>query len=448
MAAKTYDATTIATALFVFFCTFGLYDELWSDPGSDLMSRVVAQLNQWLGVKHVFSLVDRHQSNGVEGTNKQILRHLKTLVHDERVVKKWSDPTVLSLVLFAINDAVNSETGVRPLDAKFGSADGPYLALPEGALPSEVSHDWIRALDADLKRVREVSTKYQQELAKERVSETPEEFQNVFKPGEMVLWQQNTDHPLPSKLSPHFLGPYEVIGQVKNDVTCRHMSSGVVKLLDVERLKMFHGTRDQAREVAKLDADQYTVRRILAWKGVPTERSYMQFKVEYEDGDVLWQEWSADLDGCDAYGQFINAQAPLFLLRFPAKNAMKEKTRLNHTDITAVRPGDRVYVDLRRWGEAWYDQLNLPDAYNTIHVVECHYKSWQGRGRRKINVAVPLFDETVCFDAYEVYCYGSERQLTEAMTLVTEAMAAQYPDMLPEDPKVRNRLVRMYSTNA
>ena len=34
----------------------------------------------------------------------------------------WSDPTILSLVLFAVNDGVNSETGVRPLDAMFGCA--------------------------------------------------------------------------------------------------------------------------------------------------------------------------------------------------------------------------------------------------------------------------------------------------------------------------------------
>ena len=94
-----------------FFCTFGVYDELWSDPGSDLMAEVVQQLSEWMGIRRVISLVDRHESNGVEGTNKQILRHLRTLVHDLRVPKKWSDPTILSLVLFAINDGVNPECG-------------------------------------------------------------------------------------------------------------------------------------------------------------------------------------------------------------------------------------------------------------------------------------------------------------------------------------------------
>ena len=104
-----YTALTIATALFQYFCTFGLFEELWSDPGSDIMSEVVSQLNKWFGIRHVVSLVDRHESNGVKGSNKQILRHLKALTHESRMINKWSDPTVLPLVVFAINDSINSE---------------------------------------------------------------------------------------------------------------------------------------------------------------------------------------------------------------------------------------------------------------------------------------------------------------------------------------------------
>ena len=70
--------------------------------------------------------MDRHETNGEEGTNKQLLRHLKALVHDERLVQRWSDPTIICLITLALKDAINSETGVRPFDAKFGSEDGPY----------------------------------------------------------------------------------------------------------------------------------------------------------------------------------------------------------------------------------------------------------------------------------------------------------------------------------
>jgi hypothetical protein len=65
---KDYSAIAIATALFQYFCTFGLFEEVWSDPGSDIMAEVVTQLNEWLGIRRVVSLVERHESNGVEGT--------------------------------------------------------------------------------------------------------------------------------------------------------------------------------------------------------------------------------------------------------------------------------------------------------------------------------------------------------------------------------------------
>ena len=154
-----------------------------------------------MGVRRVISLVDRHESNGVEGSNKQILRHLRTLVHDLRVPKKWSDPTILSLVLFAINDGVNSETGVRPLDATFGSEDSPYFRLPDSTDPSSITSAWVRALDEDLRHVRAVSAKFQQELVKERVKDTPEETQNKYQPGDFVLFQRDPAVPRPSKLA-------------------------------------------------------------------------------------------------------------------------------------------------------------------------------------------------------------------------------------------------------
>ena len=90
------------------------------NPGSDKMSERVQQLNEWLQeIKHVVTLVDRRVSNGAEGSNQLLLQRLKTLVHNERVVQKWSDRTILCLVTFALS-----------FDAKFGSEDEPYLTLP------------------------------------------------------------------------------------------------------------------------------------------------------------------------------------------------------------------------------------------------------------------------------------------------------------------------------
>ena len=49
------------------------------------MSHVVITLNKWFGIEKLICLVDRHQSNGVEPTNKFILRHLRALIFDYRI---------------------------------------------------------------------------------------------------------------------------------------------------------------------------------------------------------------------------------------------------------------------------------------------------------------------------------------------------------------------------
>ena len=94
------------------------------------MSEIVILLNKWFGIDKLVSLVDRHESNGVEPTNKQVLRHLSALVHDGRISQSWSDPTVLPLIEHFLNSAIHSETGSSPLEAKFGSSDLPYFHLP------------------------------------------------------------------------------------------------------------------------------------------------------------------------------------------------------------------------------------------------------------------------------------------------------------------------------
>jgi hypothetical protein len=102
--------TLFPYSLIIHYVQYGKFEELISDPGSDLMSATVVLLNQFLGQTKLVSIVDRHQSNGVEPTNKRILAHARTLVQDERVMHTWSDPIILGLISHAINSEVHSET--------------------------------------------------------------------------------------------------------------------------------------------------------------------------------------------------------------------------------------------------------------------------------------------------------------------------------------------------
>ena len=443
--AKEYTAQSLAIALFQYFTTFGVFEEVWSDPGSDMMAEMVRQLNTWLGIRHVVSLVDRHESNGVEGTNKQLLRHLKTLVHDERMVHRWSDPTVLCLITFALNDAVNSETGVRPFDAKFGSLDGPYLTLPDSLLPTDITEAWIKGLDADLKHIRNVSRKFQAELIATRLAATPEETQNVFQPGDLVFFQLNPDNPLPSKLSSPFLGPYRVLQQHKNDVECRHLVMGTIKWFHITRLKLFNGTEEEGYQAALLDADQHVIRRILRWKGDPMKRTSMEFKVEFADDDIIWVPYSKDLDDSAPYGDFIESIPYLFPLRFKANLVAKQISSVRKQRITSVQPDDVVYVELRcAFGLAWYDTLDIPDKYDTIYVVAVQYIKWRNDSHKYIQPKVLVLDEVMRdWDNYDVVTFGSCKIFSEDMYLIDPQFVVNYPDII--NPVNRDRLLRLYT---
>ena len=149
-----------------------------------------------------------------------------------------SDPTILSLVLFAVNDGVNSETGVRPLDAMFGSDDSPYLRLPDSVDPSSITSAWVRGLDEDLRHIRAKSSAFQDELVKARTQDTPDETQNRYQPGDFVLFQRDPTVPRPTKLASPYTGSFEVIQQTKNDVECRHLVMGNIRVLHV--LSLIH----------------------------------------------------------------------------------------------------------------------------------------------------------------------------------------------------------------
>jgi hypothetical protein len=61
------EKTTVltSTSLFQYMCSYGLFDVLMTDPGSDFKSEVVGHLTRCFGIDHMFSLVDRHESLAV-----------------------------------------------------------------------------------------------------------------------------------------------------------------------------------------------------------------------------------------------------------------------------------------------------------------------------------------------------------------------------------------------
>jgi hypothetical protein len=443
---KTRGALDAAKALFQYYCTFGVFDSIISDPGSEYMAEVVKHLHQWLGIRQVFSLVGRHESNGVERSNAEIIRHLKALTLDERIADRWSDPSVLPIVCFILNSTLSSETGVVPFHAHFGSQDETYFKLPESLTLPEATNEYVKLLNENLQLIRSISHEYQLKLIKERTEATPAELQNSYQTGDFVLLLRDPSKPLPSKLTPHFAGPYEVVSQFKNDVKCRSLIYGSIQDYHVQRLKLFHGTREQAVALARLDNDQYEILRFIAYRGDPLTRTTMEFEIEFIDGSISWELFSDDLFQTIQYEEFCRNHPPLFPLIYKAAEAAREVKELNAKPIESVAPGDTVFLDIRSFGHEWYATLDLPDLFHSTYVVSCFYQKWKSNAHRKIEVKCDIFDQEYVFDHFTVRSYGTVKIFDpSSMILVDKSFASKHPFILPEEK--RETLLKRYRSS-
>ena len=102
-----------------------------------------------------------------------------------------------------------------------------------------------------------------------------------------------------------------------------------------------------------------------------------------------------------------------------------------------------MYVDLRKFREAWTYQCvlpNIPGEFDTCHVLEIGYTRWQSRDKLMIYGKVLLWDENHLFNHYKVYCYGTDKRLSHLMVPKDEVNAKAHPSPIPG--KLREKVLR------
>ena len=422
---------SLARAMFRHLTTYGLVDFIVSDPGSDLTSKAVAIVNEWFGIHHRLSLVNRHESNGVEGGIKDVTRYIVTLCADERHKNRWSDDSIVKWVEFIMNSMSDSETGVPPYELTFGSKSAAYFRFPEGPFDSRKASQFLRNLNEDLNYLRTKSKQFQDNLVSKRTESNDPEHQNVYQPGDFVLYKPRQAIK-PSRFTPKFEGPYEVIAQKKNDVDARHVNLGITKSFYVEDLKIFHGTRDDAQKAALHDQDQYEVDVFLAYRGDPHTRTSMQFLVRFKDQTEVWLPWSDDLFNTVQYEDFCRSKSELFQLVYRANIAKTQVAEINKTPIDPGWAGISVFVDIRSYGASWYEELNLPNKDFWTYVVPYTYERLERKNFR-IVAFCEIFNERFSLDHLFIKEYGSNTEFDGTrMTLIDSEFILKYPQVAPK----------------
>ena len=225
-AIKDVEAVTIARCMFLFLGA-GRYKGFSTDPGSNLTAKVIVQLNEWLDMFHKVSLVDRHESCGVERTNKTILEHTKALTQTERAVKFWDQPEYLQTVENIINRYSDWETGLSPNELTYGSEAMVYFQLVDPLKSLEDKHEYLRKLNEYLLVARSESELFHKAILDKRARDNVDEnMQQEYQSGDFVLFKPNPRSKA-HKLVPTLLGPYRVKSQERGEVFVHQVATGV-----------------------------------------------------------------------------------------------------------------------------------------------------------------------------------------------------------------------------
>jgi hypothetical protein len=106
---------------------------------------------------------------------------------------------------------------------------------------------------------------------------------------------------------------------------------------------------------------------------------------------------------------------------------------LNRLKISLVKPGDRVYVDLRTYSlqdnGRWYDNLNLDDAYTKQYVLRATYGKYSNK-ENKIQIHFELYNQTMYWANADVQWYGTNFDLSDNMVLVDDKFAELHPQVM------------------
>lgn len=445
------EAITVARCMFTYLQRFGLHDCVHSDLGSEFTATIMEELvNKWLGIRRTFALRDNPQADGVEPIVGIVLRHIQTLVLDERLTGVWDVPENLGWVELVVNETPKDDSGISPLQLMFGATDARRFQWPQIDSDS-ITSDYLREMSDLLEHLRQRSRDFQLKLKAERKAAQPEVV-NRFQPGDFVLLHLRDKRDKLDKTKAINVGPFRVVAHPEgsNHVQVKSLLQDTCVTYNSPDLIIYTGTEEQAKQAAMADKDHFQVRRILGYMGNPLVRSTLSFEVEFCDGDVKTLLY-ADVARSEALDQLVATTrfTPLLMLNFSASDALARLRQLDRAPIPHAVLGQAFFLNMRHWS-LWYNtpgkhSLPNPSSVNyfipaSLHTAHCPRKrhgaaSGQVLVTRTflicptygIGVGPGLVENVVGGQFIFLYCNVTQLQPTDV--LLTPALLQEYKCM-------------------
>ena len=324
-AAKSTEALEAAQFLLELAGIFGLPRYFRTDNGPQYDNALVEALLALVGSERYPGIAYRPESNGmIERVNKEIVRHLRFIVHARRVRKYWWK--YLPRVMRMLNASFHSSIGTSPCKIVFGGAvDMDRCLVPQkvsggakaviGGITDKkrqmVVADYISHLAEVQKGIAEASDQYQYGVLQKRLEKTPES-PTKFEYGQWVgvSWLSNGLKNRPSKLAVTWKGPYLIMGKKEgthNMYVCQDPTDLVEKEFHSSRLRHYRmGLTEDPKEYMALDTEEDVVEAIVDHNMPGSIKSHWDFKVRWkgcsaeEDSWIPWRE-AKKLSAMDDY---------------------------------------------------------------------------------------------------------------------------------------------------
>jgi hypothetical protein len=191
---------------------------------------------------------------------------------------------------------------------------------------------------------------------------------------------------------------------------------------------------ESAKAISLLDEDQYLISNFLDYRGDPMTRTTMEFFIRFSDASEVWLPYSNDLSESIPFEDYCRSNYELHSLLYTVNAAKIWIKEINNKPINEIVPGDIVYVNLRSYGAAWYDNLQLPFQAGQRHVIAYKYGSFVNKSNCKIRCSNDIFDESFIVDHHFVFSYGQLKKFDQSfMVLINPAFVLQYPQVLPDN---------------
>ena len=332
---RSTTAIEAADAIIQHIGLFGTPKEILTDGGSQFSNETIKELVTLLNSKLLITIAYSKEENAiVERSNKEIMRHLRAFIFDQKIINDWVK--YLPLVQRIINNKIHLSTGVSPANIITPGIDLDNSLVPSSVDLSEqsVGSNYISNLIQQQKTAIEIARKHLLDHEREHLVD-PDLPITVFPIGSHVLLEYPKTamgkRP-PSKLHTQLKGPFKVSNIIGNEYFLEDLVDNKIKEnVHVSRLRPYlEDNSTTAREVANHGRQVWDVERILSHTGSLKlgKRRTLSFRVKWKDSDEITSEPWSKLRS--------NRGLHLYLIRIGKAEVIPDSYKANYPEIQTI----------------------------------------------------------------------------------------------------------------